>query len=60
MFEMVHTYLKVRPVSRVLMIGLLLILAFAVTTGFVWVATDQVVAPPGLRILDWFWRAFQF
>jgi hypothetical protein len=41
-----------------LMIGLLVILAIAVTVGFAWMQMDQVIAPPELRLLDWLWRAF--
>ena len=54
----IHTYLKVMPASRALVIGLILILAIAVTSGFVWIQTDQVIAPPGLRVLDWLWTVF--
>jgi hypothetical protein len=43
---------------RLLVIGLILILGVAVTTAFVWMQTDHVIAPPGIRILDWIWRAF--
>jgi hypothetical protein len=50
--------LKVMPASRALLIGLIVIVAIAVTTGFIRIQTDQVIAPPGLRVLDWFWRVF--
>jgi hypothetical protein len=53
-----HTYLKVMPTSRALVIGLILILATAVTSAFIRIQTDQVIAPPGLRVLDWLWRVF--
>ena len=49
-------FLKVMPARRALVISLIVILIIAVTTGFVWVQTDQVIAPPGLRVLDWLWR----
>ena len=49
-------FLKVMPASRVFGIALILILAIAVTSVFI--QTDQVIAPPGLRVLDWLWRVF--
>ena len=51
-------FLKVMPARRTLLIRLIIILVIAVTTGFVWMQTDQVIAPPGLRVLDWLWRVF--
>jgi hypothetical protein len=53
-----HTYLKVIRADQMLVIGLIVILAVAVTTGFIWMQTDQVIAPPSLRVLDWLWRVF--
>jgi len=52
------TYPKVILNRRVLVIGLIVILGVVVTTGFVWIQADQVIAPPGLRVLDWLWRVF--
>ncbi len=49
---------KVFPIRRVLLTGLFVILAIAVTTGFVWIQTDHVIAPPGLRLVDGLWRLF--
>lgn len=46
------------PIRRLPVIGLMIILAIAVTTGFVWIQTDHVIAPPGLRLLDGLWRFF--
>jgi hypothetical protein len=46
------------PIRRVLVIGLMIILGIAVTTGFVWIQTDHVIAPPGLRLLDGLWKLF--
>jgi len=43
---------KVFPIRRVLVIGLIIILGIAITTGFVWMHTDHVIAPPGLRLID--------
>jgi len=44
------------PSRRMLLTGLIVILGIAVTTGFVWMQTDQVIAPPGLRLMDMLWR----
>jgi len=49
---------KVIPTRRVLITGLITLFAIAVITGFVWIQTDQVMAPPGLRIMDALWRFF--
>lgn len=43
---------------RVLLIGLVILLGVAVTTGFVWMHTDHVIAPPGLRLMDELWTLF--
>ena len=51
-------FLKIMPANRALLSGLIVIVAIAVTTGFIRIQTDQVIAPPGLRVLDWFWRVF--
>jgi hypothetical protein len=52
----IQTYHKAIPSDRVLAIGLIVVLAASIMTGFVWIQTDQVIAPPGLRVLDWLWR----
>ena len=49
---------KVFPIRRVLVTGLMILLAVAVTTGFVWMQTDHVIAPPGLRLIEGLWRLF--
>jgi hypothetical protein len=49
---------KVFPIRRVLLTGLTIILAVAVTTGFVWTHTDPVIAPPGLRLIEGLWKFF--
>jgi len=43
---------------RVLVTGLMIILSIAVLTGYVWIQTDHVIAPPGLRLMDGLWRLF--
>ena len=42
-------FLKVMPASRALVIGLKVILAIAAATSFVWIQTDQFIAP---RVCD--------
>ena len=49
---------KVIPIRRVLVTGLMILLAIVVTTGFVWIQTDHVIAPPGLRLIEGLWRFF--
>lgn len=51
-------FLKDMPAGQVFGIALILILAITVTSGFIPIQTDQVIAPPGLRVLDWLWRVF--
>jgi len=51
-------FLKVMPARRALVIRLIVIVVIAVTTGFIRIQTDQVIAPPGLRVLDGLWRLF--
>jgi hypothetical protein len=55
----IRSYLQANPMNRVFIV-LALILSCAVTAGFVWLQTDQVIAPPGLRLVDWIWRVFIF
>lgn len=45
---------------RLLVIGLTITLGIAVTVGLIWMRMEQVIAPPGLRIMDWLWRVFLF
>ena len=52
------TDLKFIMLRRWLMIGAITILGLAVTTGFVWLRTDQAIAPPTIRVMDWLWRLF--
>jgi hypothetical protein len=52
------TYHKVIRNRRVLVAGLIILLSLIVITGFVWMQTDHVIAPPGLRIMNAFWTLF--
>ena len=58
MFITSLTYLKFIMLRRWLLIGAITILGVAVTTGFVWLQTDQAIAPPTIRVMDWLWRVF--
>jgi hypothetical protein len=46
------------PIRRVLVLGLMILLGIAITTGFAWIQTDHVIAPPGLRLIEGLWRLF--
>lgn len=56
MFTKIKTFLQVMPANRALVMGLIAILAATATTAFLWMQTDQVIAPPGLRLMSWLWR----
>ena len=43
---------------RVLILGTIVFLSAALTAGYIWVMRDQSIAPPGLRVMNWFWRVF--
>ena len=58
MFTKIHSSLNIIPGNRALRIGLLVILVIAISTGFAWMQMDPVIAPPGVRALDWIWRVF--
>lgn len=49
---------KVIPIRRMLLTGLIIILGFAITAGYVWIQTDHVIAPPVLRLIEGIWRLF--
>ena len=49
---------KVLTDNRARIIRLIVILAIPVIVGSVWMQTDQVITPPGLRALDGLWRVF--
>jgi hypothetical protein len=53
----IKTFLQVVPANRALVMGLIAILAATATTGFLWMQSDHVIAPPGLRLMNWLWRA---
>jgi hypothetical protein len=39
-----------------IIIVLAIMLALALV-GFTWMQTDQVIAPPSVRVLDWLWKS---
>jgi len=41
-------------------VGLVLLLVIVFAIGYVWLQTDQQIAPPWLRIMDGLWRLFFF
>jgi len=44
---------------HVLLIGLIVLLAIAVTIGVVWMQTDHVIEPPSdLMLMDMYWRLY--
>lgn len=49
---------KVIPSRRVLLTGLILLVGIAVTSGIVWFQTAHIIAPPGLRLMEAYWRFF--
>lgn len=52
------TFHKLIQNRHVLAFGLIMVLSFAVSTAFVAMQTDHLIAPPGLRLLDGLWRLF--
>jgi hypothetical protein len=54
----IATLQKMIPTRRVMVISMVVIVIVLVTTGFVWMRTDPVIAPPSLRVLDWLWTVF--
>jgi len=41
-----RTYAKIVPSRRALIIGLIAFLSIAVAAGYIWIMTDQAIAPP--------------
>jgi hypothetical protein len=51
-----QTFLRTLPASSGLKLKIMGILILVISTGFVWMATDQVIAPPLVRTMDFLWR----
>jgi len=58
MISQMYISLKVNIGNRLFVIGLFLLLIILITSGFVWMQTDHVIAPPGVRIMDGLWRVY--
>jgi hypothetical protein len=50
--------LKSLPAVSGLKVRIIGILVLVISTGFVWMATSQVIAPPITRMFDLLWRLF--
>jgi len=44
--------------NRKIVVLLVILLAVLLTSGFVWLQTDHVIAPPGLRIVNGLWQVY--
>ncbi len=53
-----QTLLKSMPAVSGLKVKIVGIVVLVISTGFVWMATDQVIAPPITQALDLLWRLF--
>ncbi len=53
-----QSLLKSMPAISDLKVKIIGLMVLAISTGFVWMATNQVIAPPITRILDLLWRLF--
>jgi hypothetical protein len=53
-----HASPKTVTINRTLVVGLVVLLAVLLALGYVWIQTDQVIAPPGMRVMDGLWRLF--
>jgi hypothetical protein len=53
-----QTLIKSLPASSGLKVIIMGIAVLVISTGFIWMATDQVIAPPIVRTMDFLWRLF--
>ena len=60
MTTMANSPLKSMILNRTFVVGLIVLLSILIAIGYVCLQTDQVIAPPGLRIMDGLWRLFFF
>jgi hypothetical protein len=51
-----QTLIKSRPSGMGLKVKIMGILILVISTGFVWMATGQTIAPPIVRTMDLLWR----
>jgi hypothetical protein len=52
----IKNILQIMPSNRALIMGLIALLAATATTGFMWMHSENIIAPPGLRLMSWLWR----
>jgi hypothetical protein len=53
-----QTFFKSQPANSGLKFTIMGVLILVISTGFVWMATDHVIAPPIVRTMDFLWRLF--
>ena len=58
MSTIIPTDHKVNLSRQVLMIAGIVLASTTLVALYIWVMTAQTIAPPGLRMLDFLWRAF--
>lgn len=51
-----QSFIKTQPAGSGLKFKIIGILILLISTGFVWMATDQVIAPPLVRTMDFLWK----
>ncbi len=51
-----QSFLKQMSAVAGLKVKIIGLMVLVISTGFVWMATDQVIAPPITRTLDLLWR----
>jgi hypothetical protein len=51
-----QTLIKSRFSGMGLKVKIMGVLILVISTGFVWMATDQTIAPPIVRTMDLLWR----
>jgi hypothetical protein len=56
----ISTRANIIQARRLLLVGVIAILGIAITTGFYWMQSDHVIAPPTIRFLDWAWRVYMY
>jgi len=54
----IETPIQSNPNGSRIKVKLMGMFILVISTGFVWLATDQTIAPPMLRTMDLLWRLF--
>jgi hypothetical protein len=60
MTKQTHGLPNTMLINRTFVVALLILMALLLAMGYVWIQTDQVIAPPGMRVMDGLWRLFFF